>query len=495
MAKLNKEAKKYSITSGTFITVLMRWTDRLIGLVSTFILARLLMPEDFGVIAMASIVIEFVTVLLNLGVNVALIQNNQVTQEHYNSAWTLRLLQAIVISEVLIVLSPLAAEYFKDLRVELVIQVLAFSLIISGLENIGIVSFQKKMQFGAEFRFLFFKRIAGFIVTVALAFMWESYWALVVGTLVSRLLGVALSYIVHPMRPWISFKKMKEILSVSQWMVLNSIGLYLNNNMHKLIIGRWFSSATMGEYNLADEISAMPTGEILAPLNRVLFPAFANVKDDLYKLKELFLLSQSVQVLVAIPAAVGLVLVSKEAVLVLLGEKWLGIVPFIQILALVSVTQAIGTSSSYILLVMGKYKSRVLNCWFMVLVFIAIAAAMLNTGFNSLDVAYLRLLVSIIGTISIFMLVTRAFTIVALWELVRPILRPAIGVTLMSFVVIYVPFYLPGYEALLVWELLLVKILLGGVTYLLVILFLWWGLGCPNGAERFLLKKVGILVK
>ena len=102
----------------------MRWTDRSIAFVSTLILARLLVPEDFGVIAMASLVIGLADVFFELGVNVALIQNRTPSQEHYDTAWTLRIIQTTLAAIVVVIAAPLAATYFNDPRVTLVVQVL-----------------------------------------------------------------------------------------------------------------------------------------------------------------------------------------------------------------------------------------------------------------------------------------------------------------------------------------------------------------------------------
>ena len=150
-----------SLVQGTLLTVAMRWTDRLIGFVSTLILARLLTPADFGIIAMATLVIALADVLLDLGTNIALVRDPDATQEHYDTAWTLRLIQTALSTALIIAAAPLAADYFADARVQPVLQILAFSLLLGGLENIGIVAFHKHMQFGDEFRFLFARRIAG----------------------------------------------------------------------------------------------------------------------------------------------------------------------------------------------------------------------------------------------------------------------------------------------------------------------------------------------
>ena len=123
----------------------------------------------------------------------------------------------------MVIAAPLAATYFNDPRVTLVVQVLAVSLMLSGIENIAVVTFQKEMQFGKEFQFLFCKRIVGFIVTIVAAWFIRSYWALVMGALAGRTFGVALSFAMHPMRPRLSLKKFRDIFAVSQFMLLHSI--------------------------------------------------------------------------------------------------------------------------------------------------------------------------------------------------------------------------------------------------------------------------------
>lgn len=473
-----------SVAKGATVVVAMRWTDRLIGIVSTLILARLLTPADFGVIAMASLAIALADVLLDLGVNVALIQNSHATQAHYNTAWTLRLLQASTATLILVLSAPLAAAYFQDARVQTVLQVLPFSLMIASFENIGIVAYQKHMQFGAEFRFLFLRRMAGFITTIILAWLLQSYWAMVFGALAGRTAGVGLSYWLHPMRPRFSLEKFREIFSISQWMLLRSIGNYLHQNLHKILVGRWTQATTMGAYSLADDISAMPSGELLAPLNRVLFPAFAAAKKDLLELKRLFLLAQSVQTLVAIPAAAGLALVAHEVVLLLLGEKWMLAVPFIQILALVNIVQSLTTSGGYVLIVLGKIGISVIGIWIRVVVFCVLALTVIS-GNDALEIAWLRLFVVAIGVWLSFWLLVRTLPGLQFREIVRSSIRPLFGAAAMAAVLS------SGMSDLdlPLGALVALKISLGAVTYAATVLGLWWMSGRPSGAEAYLLQK------
>lgn len=477
-------SRSFSVFGGTAIAVAMRWTDRLIGLISTLILARLLAPEDFGIIAMASLAIALADVLVDLGVNTALIQNRNATQAHYDTAWTLRLVQTSIATLALVLAAPLAAEYFRDPQVQPVLQVLAFTLLLSGLENIGIVAFHKHMQFGAEFRFLFLRRMTGFIATIIAAWLLRSYWALVIGALTGRLAGVGLSYWLHPMRPRLSFEKFGEIFAISQWMLLRSIGAYLHHNLHKMLVGRWASTATMGAYSLADDISAMPTGELLAPLNRVLFPAFADAREHLAELKRLFLLAQGIQTLVAIPAAVGLALVADEMVRFLLGEKWLAVVPFIQILALVNIAGAITTSSGYVLIVLGKIRNSVLNMWIQVAVFAGLALT-LFAGSEALEIAWLRLYVGIGGIGLSLWMILRALPVLGLRDVFRSTVRPFLGAAGMVMVLVYA---LPDLQLPLAM-VLAIKVLLGAMSYVTVVGVLWGLAGRPEGAEAYLLDK------
>jgi O-antigen/teichoic acid export membrane protein len=481
---LNHKNQRTSVVKGAILTVGLRWADRLIGFVSTMILARLLMPDDFGVVAMASLVILLADVFLNLGVNVALIQNQEATQEHYDTAWTLRLLQTILSCVVVSVSAPLAADYFNDQRVVLVIQLTSLHLIFNGFENIGIINFQKGMRFLQDFHFRISKRMFGFIITMVAAWYLRSYWALVIGTLAGSSFGVLLSYVMHPMRPKISFAKSSEIFQVSQWMLVNSVGRYLNNNLHNLLVGHGSEATILGGYSLANEISSMPSEELLAPINRVLFPAFAAAKYNLNELKRIFLLAQGVQVLVAIPASVGLMLVAHEAVFILLGERWLFIVPFLKILVLANVTLAITTSGSYVMLTLGLHKKVALITWLQV--FILLTLFLFVGTDNPYNIAVIRSFSIFVVFFMVVLVIINSIPNICMLDMVRTVYRPFFATLLMFFLVNYIDtilncnFYI----------LLAVKILIGAFIYSLSIYSLWYYAGKPEGAEKYILNKI-----
>ena len=156
----------------------MRWATRALGLVSTIVLARLLAPEDFGVVAMAMVVVGFLEVFTQTGVDLALIRDANATREHYDTAWTFEILQGAGLALALLAAAPFATRYFGDARVLTVMQLLSLRAFIGGFENIGVVAFRRDMNFDREFWFGVFKKLCMVALTIGAAFVFRSYWAL-----------------------------------------------------------------------------------------------------------------------------------------------------------------------------------------------------------------------------------------------------------------------------------------------------------------------------
>jgi len=478
------EVNNTSILKGTFFTVGFRCTDRLIGVASMMILARLLSPNDFGIIAIAYLAVNFARVFLDFGVQVALIQIKNIDQSHYDTAWTIRIIQTSIITCILLASSHYIAEYFQEDRTRHVLYFLAFLPLLNGLQNIGVISFQKNMQFGAEFRFLFIQRILGFSITVTSALMLHSYWALVIGSLATEFIGLILSYIVHPMRARLSLSKFKDIFFISQWMLLKNIGIYLQDNLHNFFVGRWSSTSVLGAYSIAGEISRMPSTELLAPFNRVLLPAFSKVQDQAAELKRIFLLAQGVQTLIAVPAAVGLALVANEAVLLFLGDKWVEAIPYVQILALVGIFTALVGTSHYLMIVLGQLRLNVLVIYTKVILFCLLMVTIFLKS-SAIVTAWVFLCVSVLGIILSFVFVISIFPSVKFIDFSRNSIRPFLGVVAMTLTLTQLDIYI--YFSLL--TTLIIKVLLGASIYATVVIALWVLSGKPNSSEKYLLNK------
>lgn len=464
----------------------MRWTDRLLGLFSTLILARLLVPEDFGLVAMAMVVVGLLDVLLDLGVGAALIQNSHADADDFHTAWTLRMLQSAVVAALLLACAPLVAHYYDDDRVTDILRVVAVTALVGGLENIGTVSFQKNMEFGRDFRFFFFKRMIGVVIGIAAALALRSYWALVLGSLVSRLAGVAISYQMSAFRPRISFARFSQIWSFSQWNLVVSVGTYLSTGIARFVIGRRDDAATLGAYSMGDEIASLPTTELLAPLGRVMFPVFAAAKHDPAEMLRLVSISLAVQTLVAMPAGIGLALVANDAIPVLLGPHWAASIPFAKIIALASIATALSHSGFHMLAALGRMKTLAAIMWSKVLLLLLLVVVVFpESGARGVALAVLG---SAYGAlIALPVLARHAVPGLGLRTMLKQAWRPLLSTAVMCSAVLATSRILDGAAP---FVRLVVEVGVGAFVYGASVLALWRLAGSPPGAETYLLEKL-----
>lgn len=475
-----------SIFHGALLTVAMRWSDRLIGLVSMVVLARLLTPADFGIVAMASVVVGLIDVLLDLGVNIVLIHKHDADHEDFDTAWTLRLIQASLAGAAIYLCAPLAAGYYQNPLVTDVLRVMALSVVIAGLENIGVVAFQKHMEFGNDFRFFFYKRVTGFVITLIGAFLLHTYWAMVIGALAGRVMGVLLSFGMHRHRPRFCLTRLSHIWSFSQWVLLRNIGSYLNSRADKLLVGARASAGTTGAYAVADEIAALPTTELLAPLGRVLFPAFVNKRDDPEAFARSIYTAIGVQAMLAIPACAGLALVAGDAVFVLLGAQWAQAVPLIQIMAVANLLIALTHSGGYALLATGKVKMLAAVTWLQALLFLGAAVAVFPLA-GAKELAEIRLVVVAVGSLALTGLVLFHISVLRPGAIVLSLLRPLLASGMMALALLFLH---PLLGDLAPVSRLLLEIGAGGAAYAASLSLMWFGAGRPEGAEAYLLKNI-----
>src|SRR5262245_54179497 len=199
---------------GVIWMVGFKLVERSLGLISTLVLARLLVPSDFGLVAMATSLIALLELFTAFGIDFALIQRADTRPEHYNTAWTLNVIIGCALATAMLLLSIPAAHYYGEPRVALVVCALAFGPAVQGFENVGTVAFRKEMQFDREFRFLVLKKLCGFAVVLPLAFLWRNHWALVAGMIAGRVGGVILSYVLHPFRPRFSLAATRDLMNV-----------------------------------------------------------------------------------------------------------------------------------------------------------------------------------------------------------------------------------------------------------------------------------------
>jgi lipopolysaccharide exporter len=344
------------IAVGAAWMVLMRVVVRGIGLISTIILARLLVPEDFGLVALATSIVFAVEILGQFSFDMALIRDGKAGRAHYDTAWTLAVIKGVFLALLVVTFAQPMGALFGDMRLPAIMYVLAATIVLDGLQNVGVVNFRKEMQFGREFAFMVVQKLASFCVTLTLAVLWREYWALVAGIITGSITGAILSYVMHSYRPRLCTTEWRALLGFSKWLLLNNVLHLFVARMDVFVIGRFFGAHNLGIYNVSSEIASLPTTELVAPIQRAIFPGLAKIANDLDKLRESYIGGISVLLMLAVPAAAGIAVLADPIVRVLLGASWLEAIPLLQILSLHGLIRLGGANAGSVLLALGRPK-------------------------------------------------------------------------------------------------------------------------------------------
>lgn len=485
-ALLGKVLRSRSIVSGALLYIVMRWFDRLAGVVSTIVLARLLTPGDFGIVAIATVVIGLASVLIDFGIQVAVVQLRELERDDLDTAWTLRLLQNAAIAAILVVSAGWVAERYHDARLHPVLVVLALGYLLDGLTGMGPVVFQKRQQYAREVAFFMVKRAGGLVVTIALALWLRNYWALVIGTVMSNAMGVVLSYAMYRVAPRLTLSRWRRFVGASAWLSLHSVAGYASLQLDKLVVGRRDGAAMLGAYTIADQVSAMPTSELLSPMNRALFPAMAAVQDDPPRLRQIFLSALGIQATLALPAAIGLALVARDVVAVMLGEKWGAAAPIMAVLSLGYGVNALTHSSIYLLNSLGRYRTLALLRSSVVLALAVLVFVAFPTS-AAIEIAWFRAGIGGLTVGFVVWLTTRNLPGVRVADMAREIVRPTLATLAMAGGVAWVAAATAG---LAPWARLAATIGTGAAVYAASLVVLWRLAGRPEGAERWAMDKL-----
>jgi O-antigen/teichoic acid export membrane protein len=469
--------------------VLLRMSDRTIGLISIVILARLLVPSDFGLLAIATAIMAALALLGAFSFDLALIQNPDAERRHYDTVWTIGVIFATLTAAVLLVLADPAARFYDEPRLAPIMQVLALGTFVEGFTNVGVVKFRKEMHFDKEFALLFTKRLSTFVATITLAYLWRDYWALVVGTLTGTIVVVVISYVAQPYRPRFSLAARGELFRFSRWLFINNTFGFLYHRAADFIVAKGAGSEGLGYYSVAYEISNLPSSEIVAPVNRAVFPAYAKLSSDPVLMRQGFLNVISVLALFAVPLAVGLACVATPIVNIVLGPKWTSTIPLIPILAINGVLTAILSCSGYVYVAIGKPRHVTLLLGTHIAMAVPmIAWAALNWELAA--VAWALLTASILVVPLNYLLLLTALQITAV-DFCRVLWRPAVAAGVMAALltwgdgVYHVEAEFPGN----VIDLLLM-VAYGAAIYTGLVLLLWRLSSSPAGAEAFVLRSV-----
>lgn len=458
--------------------IVITWSLRLIGLVSILVLARVIAPKDFGIVALAMSVLAVVDIFSALGLRQALLRIGKPERAHYDTAWTIQLLVLSVLAAVLIAIGPLAARFYDEPALGTLIAVLACCFVIDGLANIGVVDFERHLDFGRDLRMRVSVRLTTFAVTVSAALILQNYWALVIGTVLQSVANAVASYIFHPFRPRFSLAKRTELLGVSLWMFLASACQTIHQQIEKIVVGRITTRNIVGFYSVSRDLSSIFTEEIATALNRVTFVTTARTGRPLSADPDRLPSMLGAYGLITAPLGFGLAATAEQAVPLLLGPRWADAAPFLLVIAPACALYAVYKLIVVTLQASGDARAAALLSFAGAMSMVLIAATIALSGHGARAVAVGALLATMALLASgIILLARKAET--GVLRLLMSVARPFVAATLMMLV-------LRGFDTgnMAAFAVFAIKALAGAALFAVAVSALWVGQGRPDGAEK-----------
>ena len=458
-----------------------------LGLISTVVLARLLAPTDFGLVAMAMSVIAALELFRAFSFDTVLIQRQDADRTYYDTAWTLNILLGLALAVLVLAAALPAAGFYNEPRLPSVMAVLALVSFVTGFENIGVVAFRKELAFHREFALRIAQKLSALAITVPVAFALRNYWALVIGTLSSSVISVLLSYYAHPFRPRLSLAAWNHLLSFSKWLLANEFLWFLRDRSPDYLIGRIAGPDALGVFSISTEISNLPTTELVAPINRAVLPGYAKMAADFGLLREGFLNVIGLVAMLALPAGFGIAAISKVLVHVVLGDKWMAATPIVAVLAVYGGLNALTTNFAALHVAMGRPSTLTRIGIIQIIVFVPMFIGS-GYAYGVIGIAWAYLLHVAIVCLPLQYGIGLSRLKLPFSRLLDLLWRPIIATAVMYGVL--ATFLSRAGEGS--FATLVGAVAMGGATYALTCLLLWLLAGRPDGPEKTLTDRLSL---
>lgn len=329
--------------------------DRIIYIARLLVLAWLLTPDDFGLLAIAMVAVDIMTRLTEVGMIPALVQRKTVDEIHYHSAWTVGLLRAALISGLIFLSAPLIAGIFAEPRVADLVRVLALRPLLEAGASIKVAELTRRMHYRALALIRLPEALANAAVAIVLAPS-LGVWALVFGTLAGPAAVLPVSYLLAPYRPRLQLDRAasRQLIRFGRWIFLIGVIAVAGSAVIRAVISRQLGAAELGLYFLAVRLAFLPSEMAGQVAGEVTFTLYSRLQGDLPRIARAYRRILSGIYLLLLPLCALLIALAPGLVEHLLGPRWAGTVPVIRILTLVSLLGLLGETVVPILKGVGQ---------------------------------------------------------------------------------------------------------------------------------------------
>ncbi len=418
-----------------------QWFSKLAGFISTIVLARILTPDDFGIVASAAIVTSIFFTLTSVGPETYLLRKEHISEDDLNTAWSVGIILKFLVFLGVFFTAPLVGDFFNEVRLIEVLQIVSIFPFVLSFNNIGMLLFKKEMDYKPAFKLGVFAQLLSLATKIGLALYWGNYWAFIVAELVAKISFVVGSYYLHSFRPIFSLVNIRDQWAFSQWVLAKGIFSNIRYKIDNILIAKVFSAQALGLYSTAKDIATMPAGQIVEPLTQPLYVGLASYKNSPKIFADKVHKSMLSAAMIAFPIAFGISAVASPLVIVLLGEKWHAAISIVEILSFLLLSGVFNSLTGQILNVLGRVKASffldVILGVFTIVIFVTLA-----TKLNISEFALLRVAIGIVSAAVMFLYLERVskISLGKVLILILPVFIMALG--MYFFVNFIAGFYL-----------------------------------------------------
>ena len=340
---------------GTAWLFLLRFAEKGMGLVRTLVLARLLVPSEFGLFGIVVIAVNALDLMSVVGIKAAVVQRKNATDDDMDTAWSALLIQGVFNAIALCVIAGPAAHFFKEPRAILLIRCFAVAVLLEGFVNIGIVCFEKELQFKQQFKFVLAGASSDLAVALSVAYVTHSVYALFAGAVAGKVVRVAASYVMQRYRPKFRIVRdnFRTLFRFGKWMWLSTLLQFILFQGDNIFVGRVLGATALGLYTIAFTIGNLTRTDIGIVLQRALFPSMALLQDDDHASREAYLKVSCAVTMLVLPVSCGIALIASVFIQVALGKAWIPAAPVLRILCIAGLFNALMGNAAVMLRARG----------------------------------------------------------------------------------------------------------------------------------------------
>lgn len=327
-----------------------------VSFIVSIILARILAPEDYGLIALVTIFTNFFGVFIDSGLGSALIQKKDADNIDFSSVFYFNVIWCVVLYCILFACAPMIASFYEKTELVPIVRVLGLTLVLSGVKNVQQAYVSRTMQFKKFFFATLGGTVGAAIIGIGMAFCGFGVWALVVQQIFNAFVDTIILWCYVPWRPQkvFSWTRLVELFSYGWKLLVSSLFAVIYEDLRSLIIGKWYSSKDLAFYNKGQSWPSVVIMNIDSSINSILFPVMSSEQEDSIRLKKLTRKSIMVSTFVMAPMMMGIFSIATPLTEFVLTAKWLPSVPYLRIFCVAYMFQPIHTANLNAIKAMGR---------------------------------------------------------------------------------------------------------------------------------------------